>query len=249
MNLQEKLIVITGATGGIGSEIVRRLDSEGATLLLVSRNETELQKLLKTLKNKESSYFVCDFSNQSETVKVAKEISEKYPKIDVLINSAGIGVYKPIEDATLFEFNESLNIGLASVFIFTKELIEKLSNSDDSLVLNIGSGAGTIPMAGRSVYCTTKFALRGLTLSLSEEFKRIGNPKFCLITLGSTLTSFGPMDFEEKKLEMEKGKAYFTPEWVAEKLTEIVKDSNREIEYQLFPGDYGFGEWNKPEPL
>ncbi len=127
--------------------------------------------------------------------------------------------------------------------------MKSLSKSTSGLVLNIGSGAGTIPMAGRSVYCTTKFGLRGLTLSLAEEFKRVSNPKFCLITLGSTLTSFGPMRFEDKKLEMEKGKAYFTPEWVGEKLIEIVKDENREVEYQLFPGDYGFGEWNKPEPL
>jgi len=249
MNLLGRVAVVTGATGGIGKEIVKRLDSEGVTLLLISRKGTELQELLNSLKNKESKYYVCDLSNQEETEKIANEISSKYPKIDILLNSAGVGVYKPIEEATLSEFNDSLNIGLTSTFILTKKLMSSLNNSQDSLVLNIGSGAGTIPMAGRSLYCTTKFALRGLTLSLAEEFKRIGNPKFCLITLGSTLTSFGPMDFEEKKLEMEKGKAYFTPEWVADKLTEIIKDPNREVEYQLFPGDYGFGEWNKPEPL
>lgn len=249
MNLQGKVVVVTGATGGIGKEIVSRLDKEGATLILISRNESELQELLKSLANKESKYYVCDLSNQTETKKVANEISINYPKIDILINSAGIGIYKPIEEATLSEFNDSLNIGLTSSFILTKELMNSLNKSDSSLVLNIGSGAGTIPMAGRSLYCTTKFALRGLTLSLAEEFKRVGNPKFCLITLGSTLTSFGPMDFEEKKLEMEKGKAYFTPEWVGEKLLEIIKDDKREVEYQLFPGDYGFGSWTKPEPL
>lgn len=249
MNLQGKVAVVTGATGGIGKEIVGRLDREGATLILISRNESELQELIKTLNNKESKYYVCDLSNQSETEKIANEISINYPKIDILLNSAGIGIYKPIEEATLSEFNDSLNIGLASTFILTKKLMSSLNNSQDSLVLNIGSGAGTIPMAGRSLYCTTKFALRGLTLSLAEEFKRIGNPKFCLITLGSTLTSFGPMEFKEKELEMEKGKAYFTPEWVGEKLLEIIKDDKREIEYQLFPGDYGFGSWTKPEPL
>ena len=95
----------------------------------------------------------------------------------------------------------------------------------------------------------SEFALRGFTLSLSEEYKRIGNPKFCLITLGSTLTSFGPMNFGDKKEEMEKGKAYFTPNWVTQKLTEIIKDDKREIEYTLYPGEYGLGEWKKPEPI
>jgi hypothetical protein len=84
--------------------------------------------------------------------------------------------------------------------------------------------------------------VRGLTLSLSEEFKNT-KTHFCLITLGSTLTSFGPMSFEEKKREMESGKAYFTPSWVAKKLVEIIKDDNREIEYTLYPTDYNLGSY------
>ena len=54
------------------------------------------------------------------------------------------------------------------------------------------------------------------------------------------------MSIEEKKREMESGKAYFTPDWVAKKLVEIIKDDEREIEYKLYPGDYGFGTWSPP---
>ena len=100
-------------------------------------------------------------------------------------------------------------------------------------------------MRGRSVYCSTKFALRGATLSLAEEYND-QKPHFCLITLGSTLTSFGPMTLAEKQRDCDSGKAYFTPEWVAKKLVEIIKDDHRETEYTLYPGDYGFGEWKKP---
>jgi len=149
---------------------------------------------------------------------------------------------------SLEDWNKSLNVNLNSVFIITKELISLISESKDSLILNLGSGSSIIPIASRSAYCTSKFALRGLTLSLAEEYKRIGNPKFCLITLGSTLTSFGPMSFEEKKLDMEKGKAYFTPDWVGKKLVEIIKDNDREVEYTLHPADYGLGKWKYPEP-
>ena len=97
-------------------------------------------------------------------------------------------------------------------------------------------------MSGRSIYCATKFAVRGLTLSLAEEFRRT-SVEFCLITLGSVLTSFGPMSFDEKKSEMEKGKkAYFTPDWVAKKLISIMKDEDRRSEYTLFPSNY-VAEW------
>lgn len=249
MNLKDKVAVVVGATGGIGREIVESLDKEGANLILVSKTENELQNLLKTLDGKDHSYYICDLSNEDETAKVAKKIANDFSAIDVLINAAGIGIYKPLEELTLDDLNLSININTTSVFLFIKYLISNLEKSKVSLVLNIGSGAGVIPMSERSVYCTSKFAVRGMTLSLAEEYKRIGNPKFCLITLGSTLTSFGPMSFEDKKTEMEKGKAYFTPDWVGKKLTEIIKDDNREVEYTLYPGDYGFGEWKKPKLL
>ncbi len=112
MNLDGKTVVITGATGGIGKILVKLLDSAGAKTILVSRNENDLHDLQSSLSNKESAYFSCDLSNQSDTVKTAELIASKYPQIDILINCAGIGIYKPIEDATLNDFNDSINIGL-----------------------------------------------------------------------------------------------------------------------------------------
>jgi short-subunit dehydrogenase len=67
MDLKNKIAVVTGATGGIGRELVKELDSEGAQLLLIATSEDELQKLLKTLDGKDNSYLVCDLSNQSAT--------------------------------------------------------------------------------------------------------------------------------------------------------------------------------------
>lgn len=241
MNLKDKKIIITGATGGIGKELVQKLDAEGANLILVSRSESELQTLSKNLKSS-SEYFVCDFSDQKKVESLAKQISKKYKNIDVLVNAAGVGIYKPLIDETLDEWNISMNINVASHFILIKGLLKNLKKSKGSLVLSIGSGAGVIPMAERSLYCTSKFAVRGLILSLAEEFKKT-SVDFCLITLGSTLTSFGPMSYQEKKKDMEKGKkAYFTPDWVADKLVSIIKDNDRRFEYTLFPSHYA-SDW------
>ena len=141
----------------------------------------------------------------------------------------------------------SFAINVSAPFILTKELLPQLQKISNSLILNIGSGAGVIPMKNRSVYCTTKFALRGLSLSLSEEFKG-KSPSFCLITLGSTLTSFGvgnALTLEEKREQNKKGSAYFTTEWLANKLIEIIKDDKRTPEVVLYPNNYGFGTWKK----
>lgn len=238
MDLKNKIVVVTGATGGIGRELVRRLDSNGAKLVLVSKNEIELQNLLKNLKNEYSQYFVCDFSNQIETEKVAKAIASEFDQINVLINSAGIGIYKPLEELSFEEWNRSLNINLNAPFMMIKELIGSLNNSSESIVLSLGSGMGVKPEAQRSAYCASKFALRGLMLTLAEEYKRFKKPEFFLLTLGSVLTSFGPMSFEKKKKEMEGGKGYLTPDWVAKKIIELLKLEKREVEYEFSSPDY-----------
>ena len=103
---------------------------------------------------------------------------------------------------------------------------------------------GKIPSAGRSVYCASKFALRGLSLSLSKEYKGT-NIHFVLVTLGSTLTDFGPKTLKEKEEESLKGKAYFTPEGVAKKFIEIVENDKLEDEIELYPSEYTGKEWRQ----
>jgi len=238
MNLKGKTAVITGATGGMGREIVTRLDNEGASLILVSKTESELSNLIKKLNGKNHKYYACDFSNLKDSEKVARLVASENKTIDILINAAGIGIYKIIEELTLDEWNLSMNINLNSVFIFIKELVSRLNNSEGSVVISLGSGMGVKAEPERSAYCTSKFALRGLMLTLTEEYKRFNKPNFCLLTLGSVLTSFGPMSMDEKKKSMESGKGYLTPDWVAEKVVEIIKSENREAEYEFSSPDY-----------
>ncbi|OGK17233.1 hypothetical protein A2690_02190 [Candidatus Roizmanbacteria bacterium RIFCSPHIGHO2_01_FULL_39_12b] len=243
MNLQGKIIIIAGATGGIGEELSRRLHKECSYLILLGRREEKLKSLKSELRDK-CEYFVVDFKSKEGISNYILQLKGKYKSIDVLIHVAGIGAYKTFEETTRDDWDESFDINTKAPYFLTQGLLP-IMNSNDSLVLTVGSGAGVIPMRGRSLYCATKFALRGMTLSLAEEFKGF-NPSFCLITLGSTLTEFGPMTLEEKKKESESGKAYFTPGWVAEKLVEIIKNENREVEYTLYPTDYNLGHWEKP---
>ena len=246
MDLKGKIAVITGSTGGMGRVIVDRLDHEGVVCVLLGTKEDELKTLLGSLKTEGGRYYAANFADEKEMLSASERISKEVGDIDVLINLAGIGIYKQIEDVSLDDWQNSFSVGVTAPYFLTKALIGNLAKSELSLVLNMGSGAGVIPMAGRSVYCASKFALRGATLSLAEEFKK-AKPNFCLITMGSTLTPFGPMSLEEKKKEMEEGKAYFTPDWVADKLVSIIKDDARETEYTFYPTDYVGGSWKLPE--
>ena len=244
MDLKNKTILITGGSQGIGRALAECLAKEGARLILVARSENRLKEFVKKF-GKRHRYYVCDLSDHKQVIPLTKLIKNDLNDLDILVNAAGVGVYKNLQDVSFEDWTNSFSTNVTAPFLLTKNLLPLLQEEKDSLVLNVGSGAGTIPMRGRSTYCATKFALRGWTLSLAEEFQG-KDPRFCLITLGSTITNFSGMTIEEKEKEHTKGKAYFPVEWVANKLVEIVKNDNRETEITLFPGEFGFGVWKKP---
>jgi short-subunit dehydrogenase len=223
-----KNAVVVGATGGIGSKLVVALKNNQYNVLGVSRN----------------SDIKCDLTDYKDISKATQEIKSRLSSIDLLIIAAGIGIYKNIVDTTDQDIQQTFMVNTIAPATFIRELAPFMSDKK-SLVLSLGSGAGVIPMRGRSIYCSSKYALRGLHLSLNEEYKD-KSPNFCLITLGSTLTNFGPMTVEEKQKEFENGRAYFPVDFVVEKLIEIINDPNRANEITLYPGDHGFGQWKKP---
>lgn len=229
--------MLTGASKGIGYELSHLLDKEGANLFLVGRNFGS-----ERLDNRHT-YICADLTTQ-EGISALKAKVQGH-SIDVLINMAGIGIYKPLEELTLEEFYLSQQLNLLVPFLLIKTVLSDLKQSDIGLVVNIGSGAGTMPFKNRSAYCASKFALRGLSLSLSEEFNE-RKPSFCLITLGSTKTTFGGKTIEEQDRKTANGEAVFPVEWVAKRLIGIIKDSKRAPEIVLYPGDEVFGVWKKP---
>lgn len=243
MNLQNKRVLLTGATGGIGSVLAVKLAQVGAQLILLGRDQDKLSRLGRDLK---ADIFPCDLTDRSSRQETLNAVLHRYPSLDLLIHAAGVGIYKPLPDITQADWDTSFALNVEATFFLTQALTPQLEKSSESLVLTIGSGAGVIPMRGRSLYCATKFALRGLILSLAEEQPQGRPPHYCLITLGSTLTPFGPLTMAKKKEASLNGKAYFTPEWVADKLVQIIEDENRATEITLYPGDYGFGTWTKP---
>ena len=245
--MKNNFIVVTGASGSIGRAVAVELGEQGANLALVARRRDSLEKTKQLVEKGGGSakIFPTDLTDTNATKKLIEQIKKEANVVDALINIAGVGAYKHLGDITEKDWDKSFSLNVKAVYMLTLGLLPLLEKSPLSLVLNLGSGVGIIPMRGRSLYCASKFALRGFTLSLAEEYKD-GKPDFCLITLGSTLTPFGPLSLEEKKRRAATGKAYFPLEWVSNKLVEIIQAKDRETEYTLFPSDYGFGEWKKP---
>lgn len=231
MDLSGKIFLITGVSKGIGNALAKRLDAEGANLILVSRNTKNIGLDPKhTLIN-------ADLTKKEDIRNLLEEIANI--QIDALLNVAGVGFYKPLENLTEDNFRESLDLNLIAPFVLTKGLYKNLEKSELSLILSIGSGAGVMPFKNRSAYTASKFGLRGMVLSLAEEFES-RKPHFCLITLGSTITTFGGKSIEKQEKDSKSGKKVAFPvDWLANKLIEIIKDTKRKTEIVLYPFEYG----------
>lgn len=237
MDLKGKIVVIVGAGGAMGSRIVRLLKKEGANLILIEKTESLLESIVDVLDGNKTSVFECDMSNLSEVEKIADEIATKFPKIDIVINASGVGIYKNIKDLEIKEWEDSININLNSPFILIKKLITSLQNSGQGVAVNLGSGMAVIAKAGRVAYCASKFGLRGMSLTLSKEYKNQGID-FVHMTLGSIMTDFGTGGMEKREELAANGKKYLDPDDVAQKIIEIVKDEKRQEEYVIYPEGY-----------
>ena len=239
MLLKGKIAVIAGASGGIGREISLALAKNGVNLVLVARRMAVLEALAKDTRSLGVNTWIltCDFTKPKSIGKLASKITQRYKKIDLLFHLAGIGLYKKFNEISADEWQRSLDINVTSVFYLTQKLLPQLIAADKSYVIASGSGMGKVALSGRSPYCASKFALRGLMLSLAKEYKN-SNVHFILLTLGSVLTSFGPLSFEEKMDKQKRGKKYIDPTWLAHHIVTRIEHDTLDAETPIYPSHY-----------
>ncbi len=176
MNIAGKTIVVTGASEGIGKEISLALAKRGANIALVARNQANLSNVLAeviTLGSTGSKIYVCDVSVPSQIKATAKQIITDYGDSLVgLVNNAGIWQKKAsLEDISDEELTSVLQIDLAGVIHFTKELLPHFKSLTESAIINISSRSGITAQAGQSIYSAAKWGIKGFTEVLKEDLK------------------------------------------------------------------------------
>lgn len=239
MDIRGKVAVIAGASGGIGREVSMAFAKGGTNLVLAGRRKD----VLFALKRETEKFgivvlpFECNLASPRGVSDLAGLIERKFTHVDVLINAAGVGIYKKLSDIAYDDWKSSMEVNATAPFLLTQKLMPLLRKSERSYVISMGSGMGKIGVAGRSPYCASKFALRGLMLSLAKEYKKT-NVKIVLLTLGSVLTSFGPLTLEEKKRKAKEGKGYITPSYLAETIVTRIKNDSLDTEVSIYPPKY-----------
>ncbi len=173
-----KVVLITGATGGIGLATAQRLGEKGYTVVLNGIVPELGEKAVKDLEAKgvKAEYFNFDVTNEDQVNENVKKIGEKYGRIDALVNNAGgLGGRSRFEDMTTDFYRKVMALNLDSVFFVTRAAIPFLKKSEDSSIVNFTSIAGwNSGGPGAGVYGTSKAAVTTLTRALAKDLAEYG---------------------------------------------------------------------------
>ena len=182
--------IVTGASTGLGKHISIKLSDNNFNLILISRNNKKL-KIVEDLINKRNgkcSIISADISKESEIKKISSKIN-KFSKIDVLVNNAGIGIFNKIENMSISEWDKQLNTNLRGSFLMTKIVVDRMIDKKAGKIIFINSVAGLQPYPFSSAYVASKYGLRGFSSSLREELRE-HNIKVISIHPGAIDTPF-----------------------------------------------------------
>ena len=162
------IALVTGASRGIGREITKRLAQKGIKVI-ANYNKSEEQAQMLQKKNDNIEIYKADVSKREEVHNMINYILNKYGRIDILINNAGISESKMFTDITDKDWNNIINTNLYSVFCVTQEVLPNMIHNKKGCIINISSIWGLVGASCETVYSVTKAGINGMTKSLAKE--------------------------------------------------------------------------------
>ena len=191
-SLKGKVAIVTGGGRGIGKSIALLLADYECKVVIFSRTEKELKETEKEIKQKNVDVLAlrADVSKLNDVKRVINGTIKKFVKINILVNNAGIAVYKSLSETNSNEIDNTIDINLKGLIHFTKESLPYIEKENYGRIVNISSGLGKFGMANFAVYCATKFGVIGFTEAIAEELKN--NVKAYTVCTGGTDTKMYP---------------------------------------------------------
>ncbi|GAB4215354.1 MAG: hypothetical protein OHK0013_40850 [Sandaracinaceae bacterium] len=165
--LSGKVAVVTGAGGGIGAAVARRLSAEGMRLALVDLAIAPVEELARSLGR--ASAHVADVSQASAWERLAREVQRVHGGVDVLVNNAGVTILGAFDQQSIADLDRIVDVNLKGVLYGCRTFLPLLAARGEAHVVNVASLAGRVPFPYQSTYCATKYAVRGFTASLRME--------------------------------------------------------------------------------
>jgi len=199
--LNKKNILITGASGGIGSAAAKLLAGSGAHVFLTGLHADKLQAVASTCQIPAERVFAADLTQSAQVQALREHYFAVMPTIDVLVNASGIGIIRTLENLSEEDMLRSLQINLFAPFLLMKAFLPPMKENKKGLIINIPGVLGKVPMAGAAAYSASKYGLVGMMQSIREELKRT-EIRITQLILGGTDSAF--WDQIDLKVQREK---------------------------------------------
>ncbi|MBV6512581.1 MAG: NADP-dependent 3-hydroxy acid dehydrogenase YdfG [Ignavibacteriaceae bacterium] len=220
--LQNKTVLITGATSGIGRSCARYFASEGASLILFARRENLLEEVKAELKKLTAGNIytaACDITVYENVKQAVAAISEELKKIDILVNNAGLAKgLEPLAEGLPENWDVTIDTNVKGLLYVTKEVVKGMIERNSGHVINLGSTAGHDVYPNGSVYCASKYAVKAITQTLRIELVAT-DIRVTTIDPGLVETNFSNVRFNgdtERAKNVYKGITPLTPDDVAD---------------------------------
>lgn len=167
-SLAGKVAVVTGGASGIGSAIVDAYAAKGATVVVLDRAMEAAQR--KVSEGSAAAAIECDVTIEQSVVDAVSAVSARFGRIDVLVNSAGIGLMDAAEELTIEKWDLTMAINLRGVFLVSQQVGRVMLAQGSGTVISLASQAATVALPGHLAYCASKSGLIGLTKVLALEW-------------------------------------------------------------------------------
>jgi len=176
MDFKNKVILITGASSGIGKETAIEFAKLGANIVLVARRKDKLEQVANELKDFHTSILVCqcDVSKKDQVKEMSKMVLEKFDSVDILVNNAGFAIYGSVSDLTIDEIESQMDTNYFGMIYCIKNFLPSMLKQKSGHIVNVASVAASFGLPGIASYCASKFAMLGFSEGLKHELKDTG---------------------------------------------------------------------------
>ena len=214
--IQDKVVVITGGSSGIGYSTAKALAKKGAKIVAGARRLDKLETLKKEITDDGGEIIICetDVTKKSDCDNLVKQAIDKYGTVDVLINNAGLMPLSFVKSLKTDEWDRMIDVNIKGVLYCTAAVIPTMLEKKSGHIVNISSVAGRVVFPAGSVYCATKHAVTAFSEGLRQELSVRKNIRITSIEPGvvqteltNTITEKALEAFVEKHKEMEGLKA------------------------------------------
>jgi len=225
-DFSDRVVVVTGAAGNLGSAVARAFQSAGANLALVDRAEDRLQSIFPDMVDSPHYLFIgsIDLTNAEDVQTMVEKTVEHFGQIDVLTNTAG--GYKagtPVHETPLETWDFMLNLNARSVFLASRAVIPHMLEQETGSIISVAAGAATKGRANMAAYIVSKDAVIRLTESMAAELKSAGINVNCVMP--------GTIDTPANRQAMPKAdySRWTKPEAIAEVILFLASESARTL--------------------